>query len=153
MHGDTIKLIGKWKFTLRDIHTGVVRVFEYANLIPTAGRQQIAKAFSGGIASVAEININKTSLGTGLTAPANGDTTLEIETFRKTVASSTFSGNQLFITAFYTAVEVTGTFKEAGLHINGTGVADTGILFSRVAINVTKSATETLTIDYTVTFT
>lgn len=145
---------GHWKFTIRDAKTGKVkRVYDYDNLIPTVGRAQIAKALEAALSTVSEIEINFTSLGTGLTAPANGDTTLETETFRKAVASLTSSSNQLFITAFYTAAEVSGTFKEAGIFINGTATLDSGILFSRVAIDVTKSTSETLTIDYTVTIT
>ena len=148
------KLIGEWKFTIRDAKTGAIkRVQTYKNLIPTSGRNNVAKALAGDLSAIAEAEINFTSLGTDATAPTNGDTTLGTETFRKAVASSTSSANQLFVTAFYTAVEVTGTFSEAGLHIDGTGAVDSGVLFSRVIISVTKSATETLTIDYTVTIT
>lgn len=157
---------GVWKFTKREAidckeHGGygvcqcgaIKSVQEYDNIIPTAGRSIVAEALSGGLGAIADIEINFTSLGTGSTAPANGDTTLETETFRKAVASSTFSSNQLFITAFYTAPEVSGTFAEAGVHINGTASVDTGTLFSRVAISITKSVSETLTIDYTTTLT
>ena len=37
--------------------------------------------------------INYTALGTGSTAVANGDTTLDTETYRKATASSTNSNN------------------------------------------------------------
>ncbi len=157
---------GVWKFTKREAidckeHGGygicecgkIKSVQEFDNLIPTAGRSIVAEALSGGLSAISDIEINFTSLGTGVTAPDNGDTTLETETFRKAVASNTFLANQLFVTAFYTAPEVTGTFTEAGVHIDGTGSVDTGTLFSRVAISVTKSASETLTIDYTTTLT
>jgi len=148
-------MVGIWKITLEDIFTGKKRVYEFKNLIPTAGRNNVAKALAGDLATIAEAEINFTSLGTDATAPTNGDTTLGTETFRKVVASRTSSSNQLFVTAFYTAVEVTGTFSEAGLHINGTGVADSGTLFSRVIFSpaITKSASETLTVDYTITIT
>jgi len=149
-----LKLHGVWRFTIRDAATGKIkRVQEYKNLIPTIGRRQIAKGLSGGFIVVAEAAINFTSLGSGTNAPANGDTQLQTEVFRKTVASNTFSANQLFVTAFYTATEAVGTHREAGLHINGTVTVNSGILFSRVAINVVKSATETLTIDYSISFT
>ncbi|MCH7541548.1 hypothetical protein IH981_02090 [Patescibacteria group bacterium] len=139
---------GRWKFTIRDAKTGKIkRVYEYENLIPTVGRSLMAEALSGGLAAIADIEINKTALGTGVTAPANGDTKLETEVFRKDVASATFSSNKLFITAFYTAGEVSGTFAEAGLFIKGLAGADTGTLFSRVSISITKSSSETLTID------
>jgi len=143
---------GVWRFTLENILTGKKRVYEYCNLIPTVGRAQIAKALEGGIASVNEIKINYTSLGTGVTAPQNSDTQLETESYRKGIASATHANNVLYCTAFYTAVETTGAFKEAGLHINGTGAPNSGVLFSRVAIDITKSNLDTLTVDYTITF-
>jgi len=149
-------LVGIWRLTFRDAKTNKIkRVLEFKNIIPTVGRNNIAKALASDLSAISEAQINKSSLGTGSTAPANGDTTLETETFRKDTASTTSSGNQLFVTAFYTAVEVTGTFSEAGLHIDGTASVDTGILFSRVVFSpaVTKSVTETLTVDYTVTIT
>jgi hypothetical protein len=153
-HDSCLKLKGVWKFTIRDAKTGKIkRIQSYENLIPTAGRSKIAEALAGDLTGISEVEINKTSLGTGSTAPVNGNTTLETEVFRKDVASATFSSNKLFVTAFYTAIEVTGTFAEAGLHIDGTGAVDTGTLFSRVLISVTKSASETLTVDYTVTIT
>lgn len=147
---------GVWKLTFRNAETGkITRVLKFENLIPTVGRNNIAKALAGDLSVIADAEINFTSLGTDATAPTNGDTTLGTETFRKPVASSTSSGNQLFVTAFYTAVEVVGTFEEAGLHINGTVAVDSGVLFSRVIFSpaVTKSITETLTVDYTVTIT
>ena len=149
---DGIKMIGKWKFTIRDAKTGKIkRIYEYDNLVPTAGRSIIAEALSGGLSAIGDIEVNKTSLGSGSTAPDNADTTLETETFRKDVASATFVDNQLFLTAFYIAAEAVGTHAEAGIHINGTASADTGTLLSRVLISITKSASETLTVDYTFT--
>lgn len=147
---------GVWKFTIRDAKTGQIkRVNEYHNLIPTAGRAQVAKALSGALSVIADIEINETSLGTGTTPAANTDIKLQTETYRKTVASNTNADNILYVTAFYSAPEVTGTFSEAGLHIKGTGAVDSGTLFSRVILSpsVTKALTETLTIDYTVTMT
>lgn len=157
---------GIWKFTKREAidcqeHGGygicecgaIKSIQEYDNIIPTVGRSILVEGLSGGLSDISDLEINFTSLGTGSTAPANGDTTLETETFRKAVASATFDSNQLFITAFYTAPEVSGTFAEAGVHIKGTASPDTGTLFSRVAIDVTKAVTETLTIDYITTLT
>ena len=147
---------GVWIVTIRDALTGKIKrrhVFE--NIIPTIGRNAVARSLAGEAVTLAEIEINETSLGTNATAPTNGDIKLGTETFRKAVASTTSSGNQLFVTAFYTAPEVSGTFSEAGLHINGTGAPDSGVLFSRVIFSpaVTKSASETLTVDYVVTIT
>lgn len=147
-----VALKGVWKFTIRDAETGrIKRVYYYENLIPTAGRAALANNLTNATPTVTPLRINFTSLGTGITAPANGDTQLQTEVFRKSTASHTNSNNVAFVTAFYTAPEVTGTFREAGLHIAATITPNSGTLFSRVAINITKTATETLTIDYTIT--
>lgn len=148
---DQVALKGVWKFTLRDIHTGVERVFEYENLIPTAGRAAIASWLTSASPSPASLRANYTSLGDDATAPANGDTTLGNEVYRKAIASATNANNVAYMTAFYTAAETSGTYLEAGIHIAGTGAADSGTLFSHVAINITKTTSETLTIDYTIT--
>ena len=148
---EELKLKGHYKFTLKDIHTGVERVFEYENLIPTVGRAAIASHLTNVAPTPTTLRANFTALGTGVTAPANGDTQLQTETFRKAIASETNSNNIAYMTAFYTAAEVSGTFFEAGIFIAGTVTVNTGTLFSRVAINITKSLTETLTIDYTIT--
>jgi len=145
-------MVGIWRFTIRDAVTGrIKRVQTYRNLLPTVGRAAIANHLTSATPSPAALRINKTALGTGVTAPANGDTQLQTETFRKDTASATNSNNVGFVTAFYTAPEVSGTFREAGLFINGTATVNSGTLFSRVAINITKTASETLTIDYTLT--
>lgn len=146
-------LKGVWKFTLKDIITGKERTFTYENLIPTVGRAAIADHLTNPTPSPSSLRINYTALGTGANVPANGDTELQTETFRKAVASETNADNIAYVTAFYTAPEVSGTFLEAGLFINGTITPDSGTLFSRVAINITKTITETLTIDYTITLT
>ena len=153
MQNEYLKLKGVYRFTLRDVNTGKERVFTYENLIPTAGRSAIASWLSQASPSPASVRINKTALGTGVNVPANGDTQLQTETYRKDVASETNSNNVAYFTAFYTAPEVSGTFLEAGMFMNGSAGANTGTLFSRVAINITKSTSETMTIDYTVTIT
>lgn len=148
---EPLKLEGVYKFTLKNIHTGEEKVTIVKNLIPTVGRAVIANQLTSASPSPASPRINYSALGTNTSTPANGDTTLGTETFRKAIASQTNSNNVAYCTAFYTATEVSGTFREAGLFINGTGTVDSGVLFSRVAINITKTTSETLTIDYTLT--
>lgn len=146
-----VGLEGIYTFTLENIHTGEKKVYRVKNLIPTCARTAIAQHLSNASPTPSTLRINYSALGTGTTAPANGDTTLETESYRKLISSETNADNIAYFTAFYTAVECNGTYREAGLFINGTGTIDTGTLFSRVAINITKTVSETLTIDYTVT--
>ena len=148
---EQIALKGHYKFTIRDKATGKVkRVYEYENLLPTVGRTMIADNLTNAAPDNA-MRVNYVALGSGVTAPANGDTTLQTETYRNVVASETNANNVAYITGFFSATETTGTYRECGLFSNGTASANTGILLSRVAINITKSNTETLTLDWTLT--
>lgn len=127
-----------------------VRRIVYENLVPTVGRTMIANNLTN-VTPTYNPLINKFAVGTGATAPDNADTTLETETYRNNVASRTNAANIAFITGFINATEDDGTYAEAGLFADGTGSPDTGALISRVAISITKSNTETLTIDWDLT--
>ena len=70
----------KWVFTVRDKDGNIKEQKTYKNLIPTVSRTQITKALSGNISTVTEIKVTHQELGTGVTAPANGDTGLETPT-------------------------------------------------------------------------
>ena len=135
--------------------TEIVSIKEYSNLVPTAGLEAISDHLANNSPTPSTLKINNVALGTGTTAPAAGDTTLETEVYRNNVASSTNSGAIAYVSGFFSATEDDDTYREVGLFINGdgTGNPDTGTLFSRSAINITKSNTETLTIDYTLTLT
>lgn len=148
---DKLYLKGKWKFTIRDEKTGKIkRVYEYDNIIPLVARTMIANNL---VATAPDnvMRIKHVALGTGVTAPAAGDTKLQTETYRNEVASEVNEDNVGYVSGFFTAAECNGTYKEAGLFADSTGVADSGILVSHVAINITKANTETLTIDWILT--
>ncbi len=129
------------------------RSVTYKNIIPTVARQQVAKALTGNIASTTEIKITHQELGTGTNTPANADTGLQTPTgsTRKSVSSTAYSANQINITAFWAATEATGTWREFASFINGTGTSNSGVLFNRVAINITVGSADAITLDGTVT--
>ena len=147
---ENTSLKGHYKFTLKDINTGEEQVFEYDNIIPTSGRTLIANNLTDATPNN-PILLNKAALGTGTNTPANADTTLQTETYRNDLASRTNAANIAYATAFFNATETTGTYREAGIFADGAAGADTGILFSRVAINITKTNTQTLTLDWVLT--
>lgn len=139
-------------FTIRDTKTGKIkRIYKYHNLVVTVGRAIIAQRLAGD--NTSSLNLDFGELGTGITAPDNGDTALETPVFRKATSSSTDAANQAFISYFFTAPEVSGTFKEFGTFVDGTISFGSGVLFSRVVIDITKTISETLTIDVTYTVT
>ena len=144
-------LEGHYKITIRDAVSGnIKRVYNYSNIVPTVGRTMIANNLTDTSPDNAP-RINYVALGAGVNVPANSDTQLQTENYRNAVASQTNSTNIAYVTGFFTSTECNGTYKEAGLFSNGTGAANSGVLVSRVAIDVTKSNTETLTIDWTLT--
>lgn len=154
IHEQTIKIRVNVTGTVRDAKTGkVLRVHKYHNIIPTVGRAAIANALTDSTPSPATIRVNYVALGTGTNTPANADTTLQTESYRNSIASQTNASNIAYLTGFYSATETSGTYREAALFIEGTASANSGTLLSRVAINITKSTSETLTLDWAITIT
>ena len=148
---EKVSLKGVYTFTIRDAKTGAVkRIYKYENLIPTVGRTMIANNLTAASPTNTP-RVTHVALGSGTNAPANGDTTLQTEVYRNAAASRTNVNNLAYITGFFSAVETSGTYREVALFSNGTGAANSGVLLSRVAVNITKTTSETLTIDWTLT--
>jgi hypothetical protein len=129
----------------------MVAVHEYDNLCPTVGRGVLAQRLANTTTYTGIINY--AALGSGSTAPANGDTTLGTEAYRKTIDSQSISGNIAYLSVFIAQGVATATHYEAGLFIDGTGSANTGQLFSHVLLTppVAKTALVSLTLDITIT--
>lgn len=135
---------------LRDV--SLSRQFEFNNIIPTVGRTVIAMWITGDDTYPADSGANYGSLGTSNTAPTNGDTQLTAETYRKATSSAAFALNVAYLSNFYSATEVSGTFEEAGWHIYGTATANSGQLLSHFLTGtIVKSLTETLTCESALT--
>ncbi len=114
------------------------------NLTTNAGRNVFARLLAND--NTYSGNISHTALGDDPTAAAVTDTTLGNEVYRKALSSGSFLNQTAYIETFFTATEVDGTFEEFGNVIDGTGSADTGILFNRFTDTVTKSNVETLNV-------
>lgn len=122
------------------------------NLITTVAKESFAKAFSGETANNQGIGTYH-AVGTGITAPALGDTTLQTELFRKLISVRSYSNNQALFQTYFTTSEANGTLRELGLFGDlATATANSGTLFARVAINRTKTTSDTLTVLHTVIF-
>lgn len=152
----TLTLKGEWHFTVKDTITGEERHYHEYNLIPTVWKTAFAAQLSGD--NTTDIGDNLyIALGSNTTTPAITDTQLGTEVVRKLQQSTTYSGAVAYISTFFAATEATGTHREFGLFGNGTtstasASANSGILFSHVATNITVSATETLTVTFQITF-
>ena len=125
-------------------------VANQVNLDPKVGRTMIMNNLTN-TSPTNTLRINYGALGTGTTAPADGDTAMETETYRKLVSSQTNSTNVGYVSMFYAATDCNGTYKEVGLFSDGEAGSGTGILVVHSAVNITKSAIQTLTIDHVLT--
>ncbi len=95
--------------------------------------------------------VNYCALGTGTATPNVADTQLAAETYRKLVTSSTAVSNVAYLDCYFTMAEVTGTFQEYGFFIDGNAGANSGVLWNRFLDAVTKSGTQSLTVQSIIT--
>lgn len=141
----------EYRFFVEQLHKKFkLREVLVKNITTTAGRNVLARRLSGNTTYTGIVNY--TALGTSNTAPAVSDTQLGTETYRKALSSGTYASNIAYLETFFTASEVSGTFQEYGNFIDGSGTANSGQLFNRFIQTVTKSITETLNVQSTVTF-
>lgn len=137
---------------LRDAKTGKLKFSDLIkNTFVTAGKNSIAAGLQGTTANNQGI-ITYCAVGTSAVAPALADTTLGTEIFRKLVSVRSVSGNVATFQTFFTTSEANGSLREAGLFgDDASSTANTGTLFSKLAINRTKTSADTLTLSWSIT--
>lgn len=136
--------------TVRDAKTGEIkRIYKHKNLVATAGRSVIAQRLANITAFTGIINYG--ALGTSISPPSNADTQLGAEVYRKTVGSNSAINNIATITFFYNTTETSGNYKEFATFIDGASTPNSGQLFSHVAVDWSKTTSETLTVECTYT--
>jgi len=102
---------------------------ESHNIISNAGHEVLNKILAGEYAGAGFLNYQ--ALGTGVAVtPAATDTTLDTEVYRNETASTSVSGEELNVVAYYTESEIDGTFTEFGNFIDGTATTDSGYLWT-----------------------
>ncbi len=101
--------------------------------------------------------INYGAIGTGSTAPVVGNTQLQAEVARTTVAFAQDVGNNEAVVQFFFADTnlANGTYHEFGTFIDGTASANTGRIFNRAIFSsaYTKAAGTDTTVEVDITFT
>lgn len=128
----------------------IVKKHELVNLSPTVGRSVLAQRLAGTLTYTGTINY--LAVGSGVTVPANGDTTLATEVYRQVVTDATYANNIAYLSCFIAAGTATGTHTEAGLFIDGAAGANTGQIISRVLLTpqIVKAALNTLSFDVSI---
>ncbi len=140
MINENFKVTGAVKITKNG---DVVR--EIPNTIVTAGKNDIASLMTGAGAIMTHMGV-----GTGTTAVAAGDTSLETQVDRNALVTSggTASTNTIEFESVWNAGDGTGALTEAGLFSAASG----GTMLARTTFSVvTKTASDILTITWTVT--
>lgn len=111
-------------------------------MLTTVGKTAVANALAD---PAGNTQVLYAELGTGVNPPALTDVALQTPVYRKAIGSWYNSGTVIYLTAYFDLTEVSGTFKEIGYWIGGTGTIGTGTLLTRLAINKTKGLTDSYT--------
>lgn len=149
---DALKITGKVKCILHDTITGKDTITEYTNIVVTVGKVAIARRLANvaGVANEGIITYGAT--GTGTNTPTVADTTLQTEIARKLLSVRSNTNNIAVLRVFYNETESVGTLTEFGLFgEDASATANTGTMFNRLIIAVTKTITQTLTIECQIT--
>jgi hypothetical protein len=146
MFNDAIKMTGNLKLVLTDENGNIKQEEEVKNLVVTVGKSFIASRMKDATATA----MTHMEVGTGTTAAAVGDTTLQtaVASSRVTLTSTTVTTNSVAYVASFPAGTGTGALTEAGLF----NASSAGTLLCRTVFSViNKGAADTLGITWTVT--
>lgn len=147
-----IKPEGACTIVIRDAKTGKIKHEEkIKNTFVTVGKNSIAAGLMGTTDNNQGI-ITYCALGTSVVAATLADTTLTTEIYRKLISVRSVSGKVATFQTFFTTAEANGTLREAGLFGDAaTATADSGTLFSKLAMNRVKTSGDTLTLSWDIT--
>lgn len=146
MINDSIKITGDVRIDLFDKSGMVKDTREIKNLVVTVGKNYIASRMKDATATA----MTHMELGTGTTAAAVGDTTLQtvISGSRVTLASTTVTTNAIEYIASFPAGTGTGAVTEAGIF----NAASAGTMLCRTVFSVVnKGAADAMSITWTIT--
>lgn len=147
------KVVGICTITIRDAKTGRIKSKDIIkNTFCDAGRNSIADHLRGTTSNNKGI-ITYCAVGTDSTAPTAADTGLGTELFRKLVSVRSWNSAKIAtFQTFFTTSEANGTLRECGLFgDDASSTPGSGTLFSKLAINRTKSSSDTLTLNWDIT--
>ncbi len=146
MINEGLKLRGDVALVLRDKDGNVKSEQKVKNLIVDTGLNFICDRMKDD-----ETAMTHMALGSGTTAAAAGDTSLESQLgSREALDSSTVTNNQIVYVSSFEAGDATGAVTEAGIFNASSG----GTMLCRTVFSVVnKAADDTLTVNWTITLT
>ena len=141
---EKLNLKGDLKIVLTDKYGNVKDERDIKNLVVTTGLNFIVDRMAGTGSNI----MSHMAVGTGSTAVAAGDTTLETELARVALDSDNTSTNTITYIATFPAGTGTGAITEAGV----LNAASSGDLLSHTVFSVVnKAADDVMTINWTIT--
>jgi hypothetical protein len=146
MINDSIKITGDVKIDIIGADGAVKDSREIKNLVVTVGKNYIASRMKDATATA----MTHMELGTGTTAAAVGDTTLQtaIAGSRVALASTTVTTNAIAYVASFPAGTGTGAVTEAGVF----NAASAGTMLCRTVFSVVnKGAADAMSVTWTIT--
>jgi hypothetical protein len=146
MMNDGLKLRGDVALVLRDKNGNVKSEQKVKNLIVDTGLNFICDRMKDD-----ETAMTHMALGSGTTAAAAGDTSLQSQLgSREALDSATVTNNQIVYIASFEAGDATGAVTECALFNAASG----GTMLCRTVFSVVnKAADDTLTVNWTITLT
>jgi hypothetical protein len=153
---ENFKLRGRIRATLRDAKTGrITYQTEWNhNVITTVGLTATMRRWAN-VASVAnEGMVTYGAVGNGSVTPVAGDTTMENEVARNTIATGTVSGTTATIEAFFAEAVANDTITQFALFgEDASASADSGTMFNHAsfASSFVKTSSETLSVEVQIT--
>jgi len=149
MFNDAIKMTGNLKLVLTDENGNIKQEEEVENLVVTVGKNFIASSMAKTTTN-SPAAMTHMEVGTGTTAAAVGDTTLQtvVASSRTALTSTTVTTNSVAYVCSFAAGTGTGALTEAGIF----NAASAGTMLCRTVFSViNKGAADTLGITWTVT--
>lgn len=148
---DRIALRGEYIIEARDALTGaLIRRYRLDNMLMAISRSMRVQMLQGSYAgAVTDLEIKYFAFGTGTTAAADTQTRLVTESFRKIYTKRTLiSPSTVQTICSVGATEANFTIKEIGVFCGSaaTASANTGIMLSRVNVDIVKNANIVLNI-------
>ena len=137
------------KIIKENVKTGEVDIRELHNIACTAGAESLTARLVGAERGQVTYLAVGTGAVTGGDEPVIGDTALETELYRKQISVRSSSGTTASFRIFFNTSEANGSITELGLFgDDASATTDSGVLFARAAESITKTDSESLTIDW-----
>lgn len=142
---EDLKLRGEYVIEARDAHTGqLIKRYRLDNMLMAINRTIRVQMLQGTYAgAITDLDIKYFAFGTGTTAAADTQTRLVTESFRKFYTKKTLINSSTLQTVCSVGPgEANFTIREIGVFCgaSATASANSGIMLSRVNVNIVKNA-------------